>query len=608
MGEHIGSPLQLATTNSVGLQHVLQNIISLNPTRILITAYLLYHIYKFYVAPVAQRIEQWTSNPKAARSNRARRTFYLLTYAQKKGTQMLDLLIKDGLVAGLNKVSRLTNIGIKRDKIEFIGETTPEAEKTINAKGLYVCPGFIDMHAHDDFALMRGKPVLAKVRQGITTVVVGQCGISPSPMGKKHNEFIQNYTSIFGKITISGKISWRQYTKALADSPLTTNVIPFTGHGNIRTAVIGSENRAPDNKEMHQMENILQNILEQGCRGMSTGLIYPPGIFASTKEITSLAKILSKFGSVYSSHVRGEGKTVLPAIQEALDIAKKTDVSVEISHIKTAGKENWHKTKSIIQLIDKSRREGLNINYDQYPYTGACTTATALLPPWMHEGGMKCMIERLADKETRKRAARDILTGLPGWENFFQSVGADNIIIGQTARFKNRIWEGISFRDAAHKNSKEVTDFLFDLLLEERGATSMIMFAMSEESIKEFMKQSYGFIGTDGILGRHSHPRAFGTFPKILRKYVREEKLLSIEQMVQKTSTGPAEKLGLKDRGRIEKDKIADIVIFNPNTVCDHANYQYPNRKPSGIPWVIVNGKIVIGNNSFTGTTPGRVL
>ena len=522
---------------------------------------------------------------------------------------MFDIIIKNGEILSHNKESFLADIGIIGDRIVRIGCLKQQAKLIIDAKGLYVSPGFIDMHSHDDFSIMNSKPFLAKVTQGVTTNVVGQCGFSRAPFNKKNHIFIKKRSSIFGGISDDEEFCWESYMRLLEDSPLTTNVVLFAGHGNIRSMVMEVRERAASEQELKKMKKILCNIMEQGAWGMSTGLIYPPCMFTPEQDITALARIVAKFGGIYASHIRGEGVGLLPAIEEALRVGRKTDVSVEISHFKVTGMDNWRKTDDALELVYRARKEGMNITYDQYPYTASSTTATVLLPQRMHEGGMVSLLERLQDKRERQEAKKDIQNGpVPGWENYLYSCGADNVLIFQVDTEKNRRFEGKSFKQAAQELGKDTVDFLFDLLLEEKAAVNIVAFSMCEDSVKKIMKSNYGFIGSDGIPGRRPHPRLWGTFPRVLKKYVREEKIISMNEAIYKMSKGPAEKLGLKNRGEIKQGNIADIVIFNPDKVEDCATYQHPSRKAAGIEYVIVNGKRIINKGEFTGETSGKVL
>lgn len=522
---------------------------------------------------------------------------------------MFDLIIKNGKILSARKEPFFADIGIKGAKIIAIAKIKNSA-KTIDAEGLLVGPGFIDMHSHSDFAVMKELPSLAKVSQGITSQVIGNCGISGAPYNKKSSSFLERYLKpiIGGESSSLGCSSWKNYLKVLNASSLATNILPLVGQGNSRAAVMGINQSSATKKQLKEMKDLLREVMEQGAWGFSTGLIYPPGIFTSTDELISLAKVISKFGGIYATHIRGEGETLIPAIEEALLIGEKAGVPIEISHLKAAGRENWHKTDEVLELISKKRDKGFDVTYDQYPYLAGSTTLTALLPPWMHQGGVEKMLLRLANRTERGKAKRDIENGIVGWENFVYSCGWEGIIISQVETEKNRKYEGRNVREISQGESKLPTDFIFDLLIEEKGKVNMLAFSMNEESVKKIGRENFGFVGTDGLPGRRPHPRLWGTFPKILRKWVREEKFLTLQEVVHKFSSGPAEKLNLKDRGEIKVGKIADIVIFDFNQVGDRATYEKPTLSAKGIKYVIVNGKIVIADEKFTGETRGELL
>ena len=521
---------------------------------------------------------------------------------------MFDILIKNGFLLGDKKTPYKSDIGISKERIKSIGVLKQPAKKIIDAEGFYVSPGFIDVHSHGDFILLGEKPFLGKVTQGITTEVIGNCGFSAAPFNEKNRGFIKSQESVLGKPPEFAALSWKKYIQTLKKLTLVTNVAPLVGHGSIKSMVAGIENVSVPDEDIKRMKNVLDEIMEQGCWGMSSGLIYPPGIFTPAEEFIPLVKIISKYGGIYSSHIRGEGRTLIPAVEEILSIGEKTGVSVEISHLKALGRENWSKTDKVLEMILKKRKQGVNVNFDQYPYTAASTTASVLFPHWMHEGGFDKFLKRLSDLKLREKVKKDVKNGVKGWENWLSSCGCDKIIIQQVKSLKNRKWQGKTLKEISEETLKDPVNFMTDLMFEEKGNVNISVFSMSEKSICKFLKEKIGFIGTDGIPGRRPHPRLWGSFPRILSRYVREKQLISLQEAVYKFSKGPAEKFGLKDRGEISPGKIADIVIFDSENVNDCATYQNPVQKSSGIPYVIVNGKTVIENGKFTGKTSGNVL
>lgn len=520
---------------------------------------------------------------------------------------MYEILIKNGTVINGTSSSFTADVGITNGKITAVGDLLKQsAKKTIDASGLFISPGFIDFHSHNDRVVLNKTPFLAKITQGITTEVIGQCGLSAVPYlpGKDPEE----KDNLLGRSEISLPCLWKDYIKLLERSPLITNIIPLVGQGNIRSLVVGLENRPSTEDEVVRMKKILSEIMETGCWGMSTGLIYPPGLFTPQEEIVSLAKVVSEFGGIYTSHIRGEGETLFPALKEILLVGERADVSVHISHMKSAGQSNWNKTDRALKMLYEGRGKGIDVTYDQYPYTASSTTATALLPPWMHEGGQDKLLARLVDKTERARARESIeKPDSDRWQNYL-FYGAEKIIINQVKSRKNRKYEGKDLSTIGKMVGEDPIETIFDLLVEEKGNVTMIVFSMCEESVKKIMREKIGFVGTDGLPGRRPHPRLWGTFPRVLGKYVREEKALSLDEVIYKFCRGPAEKLKLKGRGEIKQGNAADIVIFDADRVKDMATFENPKRRAKGIEYVFVNGGCVIERGRFTGIRSGRLL
>ncbi|NLG11730.1 MAG: D-aminoacylase [Elusimicrobia bacterium] len=507
----------------------------------------------------------------------------------------MDLIIKNGTIIDENCDLRVADIGIADQEIEFIGKEKLPSDKTIDATGLFVIPGFIDVHSHNDNIITGKTPFLAKISQGITTEVIGNCGISAAPYTEKTLPFIQEFYPVIGdKGTCPHWFIWERYLKVLEKSSLITNIAPLVGHNNLKSMAEGSLTALKD------MKKALYEIMEQGCFGLSTGLIYNPGVFSSTEEIIELAEVVSEFNGIYATHIRGGKEKNMQGIKEAIEIGESTDVSVQISHMKTSGEENIRKTEEIISLIRGKRDVGHNINYDVYPYTASSTIITILLPAWIIEGGNEKMLERLNDQVLRKKAEQE--TDLLVKEHW------DKIIINQVDSLQNRWMEGRSIKEIADKLSLTPASCLTNLIMQEQGKISMIHFSMSGESVRAFLKEDISFIGTDGLPGRRPHPRLWGSFTKILRKYVREEKLLTLQEAVYKMSTGPAEKFMLKKRGAIKTGNFADIVVFDLKKIKDNATYKDPVLPPEGIKAVIINGDVVMRDGKFTGKTSGRVL
>lgn len=516
---------------------------------------------------------------------------------------MLDILIKNGLVFVHGKEFQKVNIGIEGDRIRVLNrEEKVEAVEVIEAEGKIVSPGFIDMHSHDDFVLIdKGADYLCKTYQGITTEIMGNCGISGAPLGKETEYYVKTNLAVIGDI--KEKINWEKWEEfidKLENSYLPLNVVPLVGHGNLRL-LYSSGKAVLEEKEMEVMGEKLAEIMEKGAWGFSTGLIYAPSMYSNTEELIFLSKIISRYNGIYASHIRGEGNTVIEAVGEVVRIVRETGVSAEISHFKAAGKRNWEKMDRVIEMVDEEER----INFDVYPYTAGATHISALLPPFIKKS--ENIFLDLKDNEIRKRVKKEMIEE-KNWENFILSCGAENVFIAFVNSEKNREIEGKNLKEISEIMSKDVFECIIDIFLEEKGRAGIIVFSMSEENVKKLLKHKKGFIGTDGLPGKHPHPRLWGTFPRILSKYVREEKLLSMEEALYKFTKGPADKIGLKKRGEIKDGYFADVVIFDPEKIKDKATYNNPEVKPEGILYVIVNGKIIVSEEKFTGNTSGKVL
>ncbi len=524
-----------------------------------------------------------------------------------KGITMYDILIKNGTV--INGTGRLfaADVGIKNGKITAVSPSVRKpAKKIVDASGLCVTPGFIDFHSHNDRVLLNKAPSIAKITQGITTEVTGQCGLSAVPYLSGRDP--EEKDMLLGKSDRPLPCLWKNYIRLLEASPLITNVIPLVGQGNIRSLVVGFENRPARKNEITRMKDIVTEIMETGCWGMSTGLIYPPGIFTPLNEIISLAGIVAGCGGIYTSHIRGEGETLFPALKEILSVGEKAGVPVHVAHMKATGPSNWNKTDRALRMLYEAREKGIDVTYDQYPYTASSTTATALLPPWMHEGGQEKLIAKLTDKAERKRARESIeKPGGEKWQNWL-FYGPERIIINQVKSRRNRKYEGKNLVAIAEMTGRDPIESAFDLLVEEHGSVTMTVLSMCEKSVRRIMKQKIGFVGTDGLPGRRPHPRLWGTFTRILGKYVREEKVLTLDEAVYKFSRAPVEKLKLKGRGEIKEGNAADIVIFDADRVKDMATYENPNRRSKGIEYVLVNGKPAVEKGKLTGVRSGRLL
>lgn len=523
-----------------------------------------------------------------------------------------DLAIVNGrILDGTGNPWFRADIGIKNGKIEFIGKIKESsAEIIIDAKNLIVCPGFIDIHSHSDFTVLVDPKAESKVMQGVTLEVVGNCGSSAAPM----NDFLREHREKYLKPTLGEEIEfdWKtmnQYFKKLETKGVAVNIASYVGHGTVRACVLEFSDRQPTSSELEEMKELVAKAMEDGAMGLSTGLIYTPGCYAKTDEIIELAKIAAEYGGIYASHIRGEGATLIEAVKEAITIGEKASIPVEISHFKASGKPNWGKVREAIEIILEARRRGIDVTADQYPYIASSTGLVALLPKWVREGGAEKILERLRDSEIRSKIREEMRSYTLRDREYWS-----RIMISQVE--KNKQFEGMRIAEIAEKLNKDPIDTVLDLILEEETIVRMINFGICEEDVETIMKLPWVMIGSDGRavspqgkLGEGKpHPRYYGTFPRVLGRYVREKKVIPLEMAIRKMTYLPAWRLGLRDRGIIREGAWADIVVFDPEKVYDKATFINPHQFPVGIHYVIVNGEITVKDGKHTGKLNGRII
>ena len=527
---------------------------------------------------------------------------------------MLDLKIEGAqVVDGTGAAGQRTDVGVRDDVIVAVGDLSRQhAGRSLNASGKVLAPGFIDMHSHSDWALWDNRRAESKIRQGVTTEVVGNCGFSPAPVV---SEFLDDLRGFALYLPQGLDFSWRsfgEYLQALDRGGLALNVAQLVGHGTLRIGAMGFARRPPTAAEVTAMQSLLAEAMDEGAFGMSTGLIYAPGSYSDTAEIVAVASAAARRRGFYASHMRGEGATLLPAVKEAITVGREAAMPVQISHLKAAGRPNWGKVADALTLIDAARAEGLDVLADAYPYTASSTSLRTLLPDRVLEGGLDGMLKRLRDPGERARIRADI-TGTGG-ESMALRVGWDNImLVGMRTR---RDAEGRRLSELAAARTSEPVDTLLDLLLDENGRGSVILFQMDEQDLRRALAHPAVMIGSDGSslaptgarAATKPHPRSYGTFPRVLGEYAREQRTLTLPQAVHKMTGLPARRLGLTDRGVIRVGARADLVVFDARRVVDVATYDDPHRYPAGIEHVLVNGRFVIKDGEHTGSLPGRVL
>lgn len=528
---------------------------------------------------------------------------------------MFDIVIADvRIVDGTGSPWFHGWIGIKDGRIGCVGRGSPgRGRRVLRGKGLVACPGFIDIHGHSDLTLLLNPTADSKVHQGVTTEVIGNCGYSLAPVTEAS---LGELRAAAGRLGAEVEWDWRgfgEYLRRLGRPSI--NVVPLVGHGTVRLAVLGAEDRPPTPRELTEMGKLVEEAMAEGAFGLSSGLIYPPGCFAGTGELVALARKAAEHGGLYSTHVRGEGDTLVEAVEEAIRIGEEAGVRVQVSHHKAVGEGNWGKVRETLSLMEEARERGVDVACDVYPYAASSTTLTACFPPWAHRGGLGALLRRLRDPGAREEIRRSIL-GEGGWENFLRQGRWEHIRISWVRTEKNRALVGKSLREIAELSGKEPFEALCDLVLEEEGDVSMVVFEISPQDVAYVLGHRLSCVGSDGSclspggpLGQGKpHPRSYGTFPRVLARYAREQGLFPLEEAIRKMSSFPAGRLGLRDRGLIAPGFAADIVVFDPEEVADRASFADPHRFPAGIAYVFVNGEPVVEEGEHTGALPGAVL
>lgn len=526
----------------------------------------------------------------------------------------MKVLLKNGyIVDGTGKDRYIGSIGIDNGIIITMGHIQEEYyDNIIDVKCNIIAPGFIDTHSHSDLKILEQPIIEPKLRQGITTELLGQDGISLAPLPKQYiGTWRKNISGLNGD---SSKIEWDKletaddYLNMLEKNGVGQNIGYLVPHGNIRMEVMGLENRDPNLNEIQHMKEITRRELKSGAFGVSTGLIYSPCCFSRTDELIEICKVVAEFDGVLAIHIRNETSEVISAINEAIVIAKKSGVKLHISHFKIAGRNSAHKIEEVLILLDNAKKEGLQFSFDQYPYIAASTMLSAVLPPWTHEGGSELTLKRLADHSQRKRIINDINKGIAGWENTIYDSGIDHIFITSIKTKKNQSLIGKDLREIGEIFGKDPLEAVMDLLLVEENAVGMVMITTREEEIIRLLGRTEGNICSDGLLLGKPHPRTYGAFPRILGRYVRTGNILRLEQAIRKMTSKPAEVFGIKGRGVLKEGNFADVVIFDPDTICDKGTYIDSMQFPEGIKLVMVNGQIVIEDGICKGIAPGKVL
>jgi dihydroorotase/N-acyl-D-amino-acid deacylase len=525
---------------------------------------------------------------------------------------MFDMVVSGGTVVdGSGGIPYRADVAIEGNTIAAVGDLAGyAAARRIDASGMVVAPGFIDSHCHSELSLVADPTAESKLRQGVTTEILGNCGWSAFPFDEGSGAALKDLSRpIFGHPEVEW--SWSDlagYFDCLEKQGTAVNVATLVGHGNVRAAVLGLEDREPTTREREAMMSEVQKAMDQGALGISSGLGYPPGVYASTTELKELVTVSSRAGGLYATHLRDQVDGLVDSVREALEIGRQSHAHVLISHHKSVGSRNFGKVQDSLSLLDIAREEGVETSSDIYPYVAGSSSMVMLFSPWVWTGGPEATLARLRDPAARARMAQDFETGLPGWENRVAAVGWKNVIVAHVGSEKNRSLKGLTVEAAAAKLGKTALDFVCDLLVEESLDVGDLTVNSCEEDLRAVLTHPLTVVGSDGLdVGDLPHPRQYGTFPRVLARYVREEAVLTLESAVHKMTGQTAAIFGLTGLGRLLKGYHADLVVFDPGTVSDTATYEDPRRFPVGIDHVMVGGILSVADGRLTGDLGGQV-
>ena len=525
-----------------------------------------------------------------------------------------DLVIRNGkIVDGTGNPWYRADLAIQNDRIIAVGKIgNATAKREIDASNRLVTPGFIDIHSHSDYVLFEDGNAESKIRQGVTTEILGEGNSAGPSSGKMGAQ----------TATVKGKtVRWTTldgYFKEIEAAEISTNIASYVGLNNVWKCVMGDNFDRPTPEQIEEMKQFVDAAMQDGALGLSSQVMMPPGSLATTDDIVALCKVVAKYDGIYSTHIRNEGTGVFESVSEAIEIAERAGIPVDVIHLKIADQKYWNRMNEVVELIEAARSRGVNVQANVYPYTRGNNNLASIIPPWAHEGGKEKMIERLKDSQLRTKLKKDILGEIPDWYNHFTAVGMDwsRILVSGNNRFKGLSMDRVMALRTEGRDKADLLDELFDFLIEEDGSIGAVYAHHTESDMNLAMKQPWCSIGSDGaalaiegpLRRGNPHPRNFGTFPRVLGVYVREKKLLTIEDAIRKMTSLNATKVGLKQRGIIAEGNFADLVVFEPNTVGDKATYSSPFHYNEGIEFVIVNGQIVLEGSSHTGVRSGKIL
>lgn len=525
-----------------------------------------------------------------------------------------DLIIRGGkIVDGSGNPWFYGDVAVKGDRITAIGRVAGDAGRVIDASGLVVAPGFIDIHSHSDWTLLEDGNAESKIRQGVTTEVLGESGSAGPFKGK----LVPRPVSVRNQAVQIRALG--EYFEAVERSGVSVNVASYVGQGNIWQCVMGYSFERPKPDELRQMKELVAEAMKDGAFGLSTALMMPPSSLATTDDLIELCKVVREHGGIYSTHMRDEGPGVFDSVKEAIQIGERAGVPVDILHLKIADEKYWGRMKEVVALIEDARHRGVNVQANVYPYTRGNNDLASIIPPWAHEGGRSNLLARLKDPEQRKRLKHDIRKGVPGWYNHYTAVGGDwsRMLISANNPYQGLTMDRvIAMKCEGRTAAPDPLDVLFDLLIEQNGSVSTVYAHHTEDDMNLALSQPWCSIGSDGsalategpLRRGNPHPRNFGTFPRVLGVYVRERGLLRLEDAVRKMTSLNAAKIGIHDHGSLQAGLFADITIFDEKRIIDRSTYEEPFQYSEGVDYVIVNGRVVMDKGKHTGARPGRAL
>jgi N-acyl-D-amino-acid deacylase len=544
----------------------------------------------------------------------------LASFAQRQtrttsNAQSFDIIIKGGTVYdGTGRGPLKADVGIRGDRIAAVGNLSrANAPTVVDATGLVVAPGFINMLAHSESSLIVDPRSLSEIKQGVTTQIFGELS-----MGPLNDQMKRRLREQQGDVKFD--IEWTtlaEYLQYLEKRGIPQNVASFIGAATIREYVIGLADKPPTAAQLDQMRELVRREMEAGALGITTALIYPPAFFAKTEELIELCKVAAKYKGKYTTHMRSEGNQLIEAVQETIRISREAGLPAEIYHLKASGQPNWSKMDQVISMIEQARRQGVKITADMYTYPAGGTGLDASMPPWVFDGGREAAYKRLQDPETRQKIADAIRAPTDEWENLYQLAGSpDRILLASFRTDKLKPLTGKTLAEAARMRGEDPVETIMNLVLEDRSRIGTIYFLMSEDNIKKQIRQPWVSFGSDAasiapegnFLKSAAHPRAYGNFARLLGKYVREEKVISLAEAVRRLSGLPATNLGLDHRGFLKPGMFADVVVFDPQTIADRATFENPHQLAVGVKDVFVNGVQVLKDGEHTGAKPGKAL